>query len=98
MLSRRGLPQIRVPQMFFLPGKDMTDAVTVNTTALREHETSGHPRHPHKIVTHMMQARFRELGDLLHAHGDLRSWVIVAIVQNLAVDVRAASSGPGFDV
>ncbi|MFM0556466.1 hypothetical protein P0D69_36670 [Paraburkholderia sediminicola] len=41
-------------------GEDATEAVTVDTAALREHET-GTPSHLHKVVPHMMQTQFREL-------------------------------------
>ncbi|MFM0669071.1 hypothetical protein [Paraburkholderia sediminicola] len=41
-------------------GEDATEAVAVNTAALREHETRT-PSHLHKVVPHMMQTQFREL-------------------------------------
>jgi len=69
----------------------------MGSTALREHETSRHPGHPHKVVTHMMQARFEELRTPIPAQGVLRIGVIVRIVEHLTVYVRA-SSGLGFDV
>jgi hypothetical protein len=78
-------------------GEDATEAVAVDTAALREHETRI-PSHLHKVVAHMMQMQFRELSAQYPAQGVVRIGIIVRIVENLTVDIRAASSSLGFDV
>ena len=79
-------------------GKDAAETITVGTVTLHEHEkTSGHPGYPHEVVTRMT-GRFRESRIRCPHKVCCGFGVIVGIVENLAVDVREASSGLGFQV